>query len=307
VETSARKQLPVTCSGEEASRGDRHGAAMSHRRRGLLLLLPAGLGLLLGGLLALSLVGATPGASAPAAAQSGELTVFAAASLADAFDELGGLFESQQPGSRLRFNYGASSQLRAQLEQGARGDVFASADQPQMDQARAAGLIAGDAPVFVRNELVLIMPRDNPGRIESLADLARPGPRLVTTGPQVPIGAYARQVLAKLGDDPAYGADFAPRVLANVRSEEDNVRAVVAKVQLGEADAGIVYTSDVTPSVAPEVRTLAIPEAVNVVASYPIAVLQGARQPALAQRFVDLALSDAGQAVLARHGFQSAR
>jgi molybdate transport system substrate-binding protein len=278
------------------------GGALSHARQALLGLVA------LAGLLAASVaaVGMAPGASAPAAAQNGELTVFAAASLTDAFDELGDLFESQQPGSRVRFNYGASSQLRTQLEQGARGDVFASADQAQMDQARGAGLIAGETPPFARNRLVLITPRDNPGRIDTPADLARPGLRLITTGPQVPIGAYTHQVLAQLGDDPAYGADFAMRVLANVRSEEDNVRAVVAKVQLGEADGGIVYTSDVTPAVAPEVRTIAIPEAVSVVATYPIAVVQGTRQPALAQRFIALLLSEDGQAVLARYGFQPA-
>jgi molybdate transport system substrate-binding protein len=305
VETSGWK-APGDHAPERAGHGDRGGVIVNRRRRGLLLLLPAGLALLLGGLLALSAVGAAPDGSAPAAAQGGELTVFAAASLTDAFDELGGLFESQQSGSRVRFNYGASSQLRTQLEQGARGDVFASADQAQMDQARAAGLVAGAAPAFARNALVLLTPRDNPGRIETLADLARPGLRLVTTAPQVPVGSYTRQVLAKLSDDPAYGADFASRVLANVRSEEDNVRAVVAKVQLGEADGGVVYTSDVTPAVAPEVRTIAIPDAVNVIAAYPIAVVADARQPALAQRFVDLVLSDAGQEVLARYGFQLA-
>jgi molybdate transport system substrate-binding protein len=240
-------------------------------------------------------------------AQGGELLVFAAASLTDAFNELGGIFEAQQANSRVRFNYGASSQLRTQLEQGARGDVFASADALQMDQARAAGLIAGEPRLFVRNVLVLITPRDNPGRIETLADLARPGLRLVTTGQQVPIGAYTRQMLTRLSEDPAYGADFGQRVLANVRSEEDNVRAVVAKVQLGEADGGVVYTSDVTPAVAPELRTIAIPDAFNVIATYPIAVVQDTRQPTQAQQFVDLVLSDVGQGVLARYGFQPVR
>jgi molybdate transport system substrate-binding protein len=246
-------------------------------------------------------------AGSEVAAQGDELTVFAAASLTDAFNELGGIFESQQPGSRVRFNYGASSQLRLQLEQGARGDVFASADQPQMDLARAAGLIASEPRLFASNLLVLITPRDNPGRIGTLEDLARPGLRLVTTGPQVPIGAYTRVMLDRASQEPAHGADFAARVLANVRSEEDTVRAVVAKVQLGEADGGVVYTSDVTPAVAPEVQAIAIPEQFNVIATYPIAVVQGTRQLARAQRFVDLVLSDTGQSVLARYGFQPPR
>jgi molybdate transport system substrate-binding protein len=161
--------------------------------------------------------------------------------------------------------------------------------------------------VFARNALVLVLPRDNPGRITALEDLARPGLRLVSTAPQVPIGAYTRQMLQSVSQDPAYGADFADRVLANVRSEELDVRAVLAKVALGEGDAGIVYATDVTPQVAPEVQVIAVPEAFNVVATYPIALVQGARQPALGQRFIDLVLSDAGQAVLARYNFQSGR
>jgi molybdate transport system substrate-binding protein len=240
-------------------------------------------------------------------AQSGDLHVATAASLTDAFTELGGIFESQNPGSRAVFNFGPSSGLRTQLEQGAPGDVFASADQAQMDLARTNGIIAGEPRVFARNLLVVVLPRDNPGRVTALADLARPGLRLVTTAPQVPIGAYTRQMLQSVSQDPAYGADFADRVLANVRSEELDVRAVLAKVALGEGDGGIVYASDVTPRVAPEVQTLAIPEAFNVVATYPIAVVQGGRQPVLGQRFVDLVLSDAGQAVLARHNFQPVR
>jgi molybdate transport system substrate-binding protein len=242
-----------------------------------------------------------------AATQDGELNVAAAASLTEAFGELGALFESQNPGSRLVFNFGPSSGLRTQLEQGAPGDVFASADQAQMDLADANGVIAGEPRVFARNALVLVLPGDNPGRITELADLARPGLRLVTTAPQVPIGAYTRQMLQSMSQDPAYGADFADRVLANVRSEELDVRAVLAKIALGEGDAGVVYATDVTPQIAPEVQVLPIPEVFNVIVTYPIALVQGARQPALGQRFVDLVLSDAGQAVLARYSFQSGR
>lgn len=255
-------------------------------------------------LLALVAVGQVYVVPRLAAAQGGELRVFAAASLTDAFNELGPIFESQNPGSRAIFNYGPSTGLRVQIEQGAPADAFASADQAQMDQARAAGVIAGEPQTFARNVLTLITPRDNPGRIQTLADLARPGLRLVTTNAQVPIGAYTRQMLTTMSQDPAYGAGYSQRVLANVRSEEDNVRAVVAKVALGEADGGVVYTSDVTPTIAVELQTIAIPEQFNVVATYPIAVVQGARQPALAQRFIALVLSSEGQGVLARWGFQ---
>jgi molybdate transport system substrate-binding protein len=271
---------------------------MSRALRGLLVaLLLVGAGTLL----------AREQAPGTVGAQGGELNVVAAASLTDAFNELGGIFESQNAGVRAVFNFGPSSGLRTQIEQGAPADVFASADQVQMDQARTNGIIAGEPRVFARNLLVLVLPRDNPGRITSLADLARPGLRLVTTAPQVPIGTYTRQMLQSMSQDPTYGADFADRVLANVRSEELDVRAVLAKITLGEGDAGVVYATDVTPRVAPEVQTIAIPEAFNVVATYPIAVVQGARQPALGQRFVDLVLSDAGQAVLARYNFQPAR
>lgn len=245
-----------------------------------------------------------PAVAEPLAAQGVELNVFAAASLTDAFNELGGVFESQQPGVRVVFNYGPSSGLRTQIEQGAPADVFASADEAQMRLAQQNGVIAGEPRVFARNELVLITPHDNPGGIATLADLARPGLRLVTTGPQVPIGAYTRQLLQTLSADPAYGADFAERVLANVRSEENDVRAVVAKVALGEADGGIVYSSDVTPRVASEVRQIAIPPEVNIIATYPIAVVRGARQPELAERWIALVLSDTGQQALARWGFR---
>ncbi len=239
--------------------------------------------------------------------QGGDLNVAAAASLTDAFEELGALFESQNPGTRVVFNFGPSSGLRTQIEQGAPADAFASADQAQMDLAVANGVIAGEPRVFARNVLVLVLPHDNPGRISALADLARPGLRLVSTAPQVPIGAYTRQMLQAASQDPAYGADFADRVLANVRSEELDVRALLNKIVLGEGDGGVVYATDVTPQVAPEVQVIAIPEAFNVIASYPIAVVQGARQPALGQRFVDLVLSDAGQAVLGKYNFQPAR
>lgn len=266
--------------------------------RGLCLVLAAGL------VVAAALHLSPLGAVRLDAAQSGELRIFTAASLTDAFNELGPIFESRNPGSRAIFNFGPSSGLRVQIEQGAPADVFASADQAQMDQARAAGVIAGESPTFARNELVLIAPRDNPGRIESLQDLARPGLRLVTTNSQVPIGAYTRQMLETLSQDPAFGADFGARVLTNVRSEEDNVRSVVSKVALGEADGGVVYSSDVTPQVAPELQSIAIPAQFNVIASYPIAVVQSSRQPTLARQWVDLVLSSEGQAVLGRWGFK---
>lgn len=236
-------------------------------------------------------------------AQTRELTVFAAASLTDAFNELGPVFEQQNPGSHVVFSFGASSTLRTQLEQGAPADVFASADQRQMDLAVAAGQIAGEPRTFARNLLVIITPKANAAGVTAPADLARPGLKFVTAAPEVPVGVYTKQILEKMSADPAYGADFGAKVLANVVSEEPNVRQIVAKVQLGEADAAIVYSSDVTPASAPDLNVIQIPEAFNVVATYPIAATARAAQPELAQKFNDLVLSPAGQAALAKQHF----
>lgn len=230
------------------------------------------------------------------------LHVFAAGSLAEAFGDLATGFEKAHPGATVRLNLAGSQQLATQMEQGAAADVFASADERWMDYARAHQLLAGDSRLFARNLLVVVVPRTNPARIGKLEDLARRGIKLVIGAEAVPVGAYSRQMLANLGRQPGFGGDFARRVLANVVSEEENVKSVLGKVQLGEADAGIVYRSDVTPALARYVRRIEIPEAGNVIAAYPIAVAAHARQAELAQAFVDLVLSPAGQQVLERHG-----
>ncbi|HEY6866991.1 MAG TPA: molybdate ABC transporter substrate-binding protein [Candidatus Eisenbacteria bacterium] len=231
------------------------------------------------------------------------IRVAAAASLAGGFGEIAQLYERQHPGVTVQLDLAGSQQLAAQIEQGARADVFASADERWMNYARDRGLLAGAATEFVRNRLVLIVPRTNPARIRRLQDLARRGIRLVIAADVVPVGHYARVVLANLARDPAFGDDFARRVLANVVSEEENVRAVVGRVQLGEADAGIVYRSDVTPSITRYVTQIEIPDSANVLASYPIAVLKDAPRPDDARAFVDLVLSAEGQRILARWGF----
>ncbi len=251
---------------------------------------------------------AAPAGSAPwlreaYAAEPLELTVFAAASLTDAFREIAARFERENPGLRVVLNFGGSPQLRVQIEQGARADVFASANQPQMDLLKRGGLVAGADRVFARNRLVVIVPKDNPARIERLQDLGRPGVRFVTTHPSVPVGGYTRAALEKMSLAPGFGADFARRVAANIVSEEDNVKQVVAKVQLGEADAGVVYSSDVTPAVRRDVAIIPIPDPYNELAVYPIAVLKNARAPDAARRFVDFVLSEAGQERLVAHGF----
>ena len=234
---------------------------------------------------------------------TGSVTIFAAASLADAFDELKRQIEAANPDATIRYSFAASSALATQLEQGAKADLVASADQPQMDRARQAGVIQGEGRVFVQNKPVIIVPANNPRNISRPQDLANPGVKLVLAAPQVPIGNYARQVFDNMGHDPAYGADFAQRVRSNVASEEANVRQVVGKVQLGEGDAGIVYSSDVTPAVRNQLRTIQIPDDVNVIARYPVAVVKGAANEAGARAFVDYLVSPAGQAILERWGF----
>jgi molybdate transport system substrate-binding protein len=248
---------------------------------------------------------ATSAATSPAATLAklgGSLTVFAAASLTDAFNEIGPAFQ-QQLGVKVTFNYGASSTLATQLAQGAPADLFASADQPNMEKAKQAGVIDGPDRLFAKNKLVVIVPKANPAKIQTLQDLAKPGINFVLTDPSVPIGSYARQALAKMAQDPAFGAGFDQKVLANLKSQEANVRAVVSKVQLGEADAAITYATDVTPDAAKDVQSIAIPDQFNVIAAYPIAVVKGAQNPAAAQAFIAYLRSPDGQAVLKKWGF----
>lgn len=233
----------------------------------------------------------------------GQLTVFAAASLTDAFTELGTALERANPGTRIVFNFAGSPTLRTQLEQGARADVFASADEPTMEAIYRQGLLAGSPRLFALNRLVVITPAQHPRALEGLQDLARPGLKLVLARSDVPAGNYARQALARMSQNPAFGGAFAERVLANVVSEEPNVRQIVTKVQLGEADAGMVYATDVSAGVREVVRSILIPEEFNVIARYPIAVVKNAPNETGARAFVDYVLSPAGQAILAKHAF----
>jgi molybdate transport system substrate-binding protein len=227
-----------------------------------------------------------------------ELTIFAAASLTDAFNELADTFVAQNPDVTITLNFAGSTQLVAQLREGGTADLFASANQAQMDTAVAAGLIATNTTTtFASNQLTIIVPADNPAALTALEDLSRPGISLILAVPGVPVRQYTDEIMATL--DPDFQAGF----YNNLVSEEANVRQVAAKIALGEADAGIVYTSDVTPDLAHRVRQIVIPPAQNVVATYPIAPLLTAPQPDLAQRFITFTLSQEGQAILARWGF----
>lgn len=228
------------------------------------------------------------------------LTVFAAASLTEAFTELGDSLRAHDPGVVVQFNFAGSQLLALQLIEGAEADVFAAADARSMQAVADSGLVDDPIP-FARNRLVVILPATNPARIAALRDLARPGVKIVLAGDAVPAGRYARAVVANLGQSPGFPPAYEHRVLANVVSEEENVRAVVAKVRLGEADAGIVYASDVSAAAGAGVRTLVIPDSANVLATYPIAVLHRSTHQAAARAFVALVFSPAGQRVLARH------
>jgi molybdate transport system substrate-binding protein len=233
---------------------------------------------------------------------SGDVVVFAASSLTDAFKELANEFQKTHPNARAVFSFGGSSQLAIQLVNGARADVFASADQDQMDVVQRGHVLSAAQQVFVRNRLMLIAPRDNPAGITTLQDLARPGLKIVGAQASVPIGYYTSQLLKSASSNAAYGSDFQQRVERNLVSREDTVRQIVAKIQLGEGDAAVVYVTDVTPRLADQFVRIPLPEDLQVTASYPIAVGNG-RNRAGGEAFVAFVESPVAQAILARWGF----
>src|ERR1041384_803171 len=203
-------------------------------------------------------------------------------------------FQQANPHAKLTFNFGASSQLATQLGQGASADVFASADTVQMDNAKKSGAVSGPDRIFAANRLVLITPKDNPAHINSVKDLANNGVKFATAQPSVPIGTYTMQMLDKADTDPSYGAGFKDKVAANTVSQEDNVRQVVSKVQLGEADAAIVYSTDPTPQGRDQLNIIDVPDPIRTPASYPIAVAKGSNSGG-GEAFVSYVLGADGQ------------
>ncbi len=248
--------------------------------------------------------GGSGAASGGGQERGGTLTVFAASSLTDAFGELARIFEEQNPGVEVRQSFESSSTLLTQIQQGAPADVFASAAEEEMDAAAKDGLVAGEPEIFVRNREVIMVPRDNPAGIESMRDLASPGTRLVLAEDGVPAADYAMEILGKA--DAEYGGDFKRNVLSNVVSREADVRASVSRVALGDADATFGYASDYTPDIRDRVRVVEVPEGLNIVATYPIAALQDAKNPGLAREWVELVVSEEGQRVLEKWGFEPA-
>ncbi len=238
--------------------------------------------------------GSTPTASTTTGPGSspttGEVTVFAAASLTEAFTQIGEDFEAANPGTTVTFNFASSSSLVTQIDQGAPADVFASADEANMEKLTDAGA-NGEAPVvFATNELAIIVAKGNPAKIASVQDLTDPDLVVVTAAPQVPVGAYAAQVFDRAG------------ITVTPKSLETDVKAVVTKVTSGEADAGIVYRTDVEAA-GDEAEGVAIPAELNVVARYPIVVTEAAPNPTAAKRFVAWVTGPEGQARLAAAGF----
>lgn len=246
---------------------------------------------------------AAPVARVPAV-DAKTLTVLAAASLTESFTELGKTFEAANPGVKVAFNFAGSQALAQQLGQGAEADVFASASKKYMDAAIEAKRVnKDDAKTFVKNRLVVIFPKANPGGVKELKDLAKSGLKLDLADKAVPVGQYALDFLDKAVKDAAYGATFKDAVLKNVVSYEDNVKAVVTKVSLGEADAGIVYVTDITADAAEKIGRLDIPDALNTIATYPIAPILDSKNSELAKSFVELVLSADGQKLMAKYGF----
>jgi molybdate transport system substrate-binding protein len=233
-----------------------------------------------------------------------DLNVFAAASLTEPFGEIRRMFEAAHPGVAVVYNFAASQKLAQQINEGAPADVFASANMKQMSVIIDAGsVISGTEQTFAKNRLVVIYPKDNPASIKELKDLDRPDLKLVLAAKEVPVGQYALDFMDKAVADPAFGATFKDDVLKNVVSYEDNVKSVLIKVVLGEADAGIVYLSDISGADADKVGKIDIPDTLNVIASYPIAMIKNSKNPELAQAFIDLVLSSEGQDILAKHNF----
>jgi molybdate transport system substrate-binding protein len=239
-----------------------------------------------------SLLAASCGGAATAASSkpTGTVVVFAAASLSGAFDQIGTQFEKANPGVSMKFNYAGSSSLATQIKQGAPADVFASADTQSMDTVTNAGLGEGSAPAFAKNRMEIIVAPGNPKHITSVADLAKSGVQVVLCASDVPCGMYAQEIFKKAG------------VTVKPVSEETSVSSVVTKVTLGQADAGIVYVTDVKAA-GSKAQGVTIPDSQNVLADYPIVKVKGASNSEGASAFIDYVMSPAGQKVLASFGF----
>jgi len=241
-------------------------------------------------LLSVAFLSACGSSGATSASLSGTASVFSAASLTDSFKALDTAFQTAHPGTTVQFNFAGSPTLVTQIEQGASAGVFASADTTNMDKLEAEGFILGPPQVFAHNKLEIVVAAGNPKGIAGLADLAKPGVIYITAAPTVPAGKYALQILSNEG------------VTVTPKSLETDVTSVVSKIELGEADAGIVYVTDVKAA-GSKVAGVPIPDSVNVIATYPIVAVKGANNLSLVNAFITYVLSADGQAALQSFGF----
>ena len=232
------------------------------------------------------------------------LRVFAASSLTNAISNIAREFEADHPGVTLKLDFGGSQRLRSQIAFGAKADVFASADQLQMDALVAADLAFGQPVNFISNNLVVIATPNGP--VKEISDLANPDVRVVLAHGSVPVGGYSRQMLGNLSGDNllGLGSGFKDKVLANVVSEEPNVRLVAQKVALREVDAGIVYQTDVpVAQTTGDIKVIKVHHSANVQAQYPMVMIRDSSNPAIAHSFLKFVLSEEGQRLLIEHGF----
>ena len=229
------------------------------------------------------------------------LTIFAAASLSGVLDKVKAAYQAAHPGTTLTISTDSSSALETQIEQGAPADVFLAADTANPKKLVDGGLAAGEAVAFAGNKLAIVVPTDDPAGIATPADLARKGVKVVAAGDEMPITKYAKQLVANLAKESGYPADFEASYAANVVSKEDNVKAVIAKIELGEGDAGIVYVTDATAST--KVKTVDVPDDANVPATYAGVVVKASRHADSAWTFLGWLASPDGQAVFATFGF----
>jgi molybdate transport system substrate-binding protein len=244
---------------------------------------------------------APPRSVAPSEGASADLTIFGAASLKAVLEAVETEYETANAGTTLTVSTDSSAALETQIEQGAPADVFLSADTSNPRKLVDAGLAAGEPIAFAGNKLTIIVPADSPAGIAKPADLARKGLRIIAAGDEVPITKYATQLVENLADQPDAPSDFAAAYAANVASKEDNVSAVVAKIALGEGDAGIVYVTDA--AAADGVKTIDVPDAANVPATYAGVVVGASPNQAAASAFLEWLAGPDGQAVLAEFGF----
>jgi len=248
---------------------------------------------------------ATPAAPASAVASTApsaavDLTIYAASSLKAALDKVKAQYEAANPGTTLTISTDASSALEAKIEQGAPADVFLSADTTNPQKLVDKALASGSLTNFAKNKLTVIVPKDNPAKLQTPEDLAKSGVKVIAAGDAVPITKYATQLVGNLAKEPGYPANFVAAYDANIASKEDNVGAIVAKVGTGEGDAGIVYVTDATGK---DVAAIAVPPDANVIATYAGAVLKSSANPSAASTFLTWLAGPDGQATLSGFGF----